>query len=89
VATTLLEAVGAALNNDQMRRLLVESGMALSDRKSDWITPRIAADAALQALRSSTPIVDRPPCTACLPYGDNAAQPDVVDRRQTSAPDVR
>jgi subtilisin family serine protease len=53
VAATLLEAADYPLNNDQMRRLLVDSGVAISDPKSDWITPRIDADAALQALRAS------------------------------------
>jgi hypothetical protein len=64
VAAALLEAADDSLNNDQMRRLLVGSGVAISDPKSDWITPRIDADVALQALRSSVPMVGRPPAWA-------------------------
>jgi subtilisin family serine protease len=66
VAAALLEAADDALTNDQMRRLLVSSGVALSDPKSDWITPRIDADAALQALRADVPLVGRPPSWAVI-----------------------
>ena len=66
VADALLEAAEDALNHDQMRHLLVSSGVALSDPKSDWITPRIDADAALQALRADVPLVGRPPSWAVI-----------------------
>ena len=77
VAATLLEAADHPLNNDQMRRLLVANGVAISDPKSDWITPRVDADAALQALRSDR-IVDRAPCTNCERYTGDLAQPGAI-----------
>ena len=44
VVATLLEAADVPLDNEQMRRVLVNSGVAVSDPKSDWITPRLDAE---------------------------------------------
>ena len=79
VAAALLEGADRDLNPDQMRSLLVDNSVAIADPKSDWITPRIDADAALQALRSSDPIGDRAPCTNCERYTGNLAQPGAFE----------
>jgi subtilisin family serine protease len=67
VAATLLEAAQTPLTNDDMRRLLVESGVAVFDAKSGFFTPRIDAHAAHEALATaSLPPLDVS-CSDCTP----------------------
>lgn len=80
VAATLLEAANAPLNNDSIRRLLVESGVAVFDDKSGFFTPRIDAQAALDALDTVPPAPIPPPevpYANCTPY--TGALADIYD----------
>ncbi|ETW93152.1 MAG: hypothetical protein ETSY1_40475 [Candidatus Entotheonella factor] len=71
VAATLLQASPDHLNNDDIRTLLVESGEPVFDDKSGLFTPRINAQAALEALDAGPPEPPTPPdapCIDCTPY---------------------
>jgi hypothetical protein len=63
-----LEATPVPLNNDSMRRLLVESGVAVFDAKSGLFTPRIDAQAALDTLDTALRLLPEAPCIDCTPY---------------------
>jgi len=68
VAATLLEAADAPLDNDSMRRLLVESGVAIFDEKSGLLTPRIDAQAAHHMLAAALSPPPTAPCLNCSQY---------------------
>ncbi len=83
VAATLLEAARTPLNHDTMRRLLVETGVAVFDPKSGLFTPRIDAQAARDGLDTITPPIPVAPCTDCTRHSgtlsganDQDVQPD-------------
>jgi subtilisin family serine protease len=76
VAAALLEAASGNLNHDQMRQLLANTGVELLDAKSNLSTPRIDAQAALQALMGGE--LDGP-CTACDHYAGTLSGPGAYE----------